>query len=111
VHRADDARLMETLVESGLGVGLLPALALTGSDAVRCAPATPAPPRRHVSALVRSGAARRPSLAAVLEALMRQASVVVGDAHLAGGPGGDPPRAATARGAAASPGAGPLDAA
>jgi DNA-binding transcriptional LysR family regulator len=73
VHRADDARLMETLVESGLGVGLLPALARTGSDAVRFAAATPAPPRRHVSALVRSGAARRPSLAAVLEALMRQA--------------------------------------
>ena len=76
VHRADDARLLETLVESGLGIGLLPALARTGSDAVRFAPATPAPPHRHVSALVRSGAARRPSLAAVLEALMRQASLV-----------------------------------
>ena len=111
VHRADDARLMETLVESGLGVGLLPALALTGSDAVWCAPATPAPPRRHVSALVRSGAARRPSLAAVLEALMRQASVVAGEAHAPGAPGGDPLGAATARGAAASPAAGPLDAA
>ena len=96
VHRADDARLMETLVESGLGVGLLPALARTGSDAVRFAAATPAPPRRHVSALVRSGAARRPSLAAVLEALMRQAAVVAGDAHAAG--------AASARAAAGSPG-------
>jgi DNA-binding transcriptional LysR family regulator len=73
VHRADDARLLETLVESGLGIGLLPALARTGSDAVHVAPATPAPPRRKVSALVRSGAARRPSLAAVLDALMRQA--------------------------------------
>jgi DNA-binding transcriptional LysR family regulator len=78
VHRADDARLMETLVEAGLGIGLLPSLARTGSDAVRFASATPAPPRRQVSALVRSGAARRPSLAAVLEALMRQASVVAG---------------------------------
>jgi len=55
---------------------------------VRFAAATPAPPRRHVSALVRSGAARRPSLAAVLEALMRQASVVAGEAHAAASPGG-----------------------
>jgi DNA-binding transcriptional LysR family regulator len=94
VHRADDARLIETLVASGLGVGLLPALARTGSDAVRFAEATPAPPRRHVSALVRSGAARRPSLAAVLEALMRQAALV-----------GEDPRAASARGPAGSPGA------
>src|ERR671914_671463 len=90
VHRADDARLMETLVESGLGIGLLPALARTGSDAVRFASATPAPPRRHVSALVRSGAARRPSLAAVLEALMRQGAGVAGEAHAPGAPGGDP---------------------
>jgi DNA-binding transcriptional LysR family regulator len=76
VHRADDARLLETLVAAGLGIGLLPALARSGSDAVRFASATPAPPRRHVSALVRSGAARRPSLAAVLEALMRQAAAL-----------------------------------
>lgn len=80
VHRADDARLIETLVEGGLGIALLPALARTGSEAVRFAEATPEPPRRHVTALVRSGAARRPSLAAVLEALMRQASLVAGDA-------------------------------
>jgi DNA-binding transcriptional LysR family regulator len=79
VHHADDARLIETLVESGLGIALLPALARTGSEAVRFAEATPAPPRRHVTALVRSGAARRPSLAAVLEALMRQASLLAGD--------------------------------
>jgi DNA-binding transcriptional LysR family regulator len=74
VHRADDARLIETLVASGLGVALLPGLARTGSDGVRFAETTPAPPRRHLSALVRSGAARRPSLAAVLEALVRQAA-------------------------------------
>jgi DNA-binding transcriptional LysR family regulator len=79
VHRADDARLMETLVESGLGIGLLPALARTGSDVVRFASATPAPPRRHVNALLRSGAVRRPSLAAVLDALLRQAAVVGGE--------------------------------
>jgi DNA-binding transcriptional LysR family regulator len=122
VHRADDARLIETLVASGLGIGLLPALARTGSDAVRSAEATPAPPRRHVSALVRSGAARRPSLAAVLEALMRQAALAGGgrpaaDAPRAGrgtqraAPGGGDPRSATAspeaagaRGPAGSPG-------
>jgi DNA-binding transcriptional LysR family regulator len=73
VHRADDARLIETLVAKGLGVGLLPALACSGSDAVRFAAASPALPRREVTALVRSGAARRPSLAAVLDALVWQA--------------------------------------
>jgi DNA-binding transcriptional LysR family regulator len=65
--------LAGTLVAAGVGVGLLPALARSGSEAVRYASASPAPPRRHVSALVRSGAVRRPSLAAVLEALRRQA--------------------------------------
>src|ERR671917_591483 len=83
VHRADDARLIETLVEGGLGIALLPALARTGSEAVRFAEATPAPPRRHVTALVRSGAARRPSLAAVPEALLRQASLVAEAAEAA----------------------------
>jgi DNA-binding transcriptional LysR family regulator len=73
VHRADDARLVEALVAARLGIGMLPALACSGSDAVRFAAAAPAAPGREVSALVRSGAARRPSLAAVLDALMRQA--------------------------------------
>src|SRR5918997_813207 len=101
VHRADDARLIETLVASGLGIALLPALARTGWGAVRFASATPAPPRRHVSALVRSGGARRPSLAAVLEALTRQGAMA-GDAN-----GVAPPAGAAsggARGAARSPG-------
>jgi DNA-binding transcriptional LysR family regulator len=71
-HRADDARLMETLVAAGLGIGLMPALAAAGAESVRFAEASPEPPRRQVSALVRKGAARRPSLAAVLEALMRE---------------------------------------
>jgi len=105
VHRADDARLIETLVEAGLGIGLLPALARSGSEAVRFGEATPAPPRRHVSALVRSGAARRPSLAAVLEALIRQAALVGMSPRSAGGS----PRAADSLGAAGS--AGPLGAA
>jgi DNA-binding transcriptional LysR family regulator len=104
VHRADDARLLETLVASGLGVGLLPALARTGSGAVRFVSATPAPPRRQVSALVRSGAARRPSLAAVLEALMRQAAALAGAADAAGSAGAGAPGAASARGPAGSPG-------
>jgi DNA-binding transcriptional LysR family regulator len=69
VHRADDAPLLQTLVGSGLGVGLLPALACSGSEDVRFAEVAPPPPRRHVSALVRRGAARRPALAAALDAL------------------------------------------
>jgi DNA-binding transcriptional LysR family regulator len=68
-HRADDALLLHNLVRSGLGVALLPALACTGCEGVRYAKAAPAPPRRRVSALVRRGAARRPALAATLEAL------------------------------------------
>jgi DNA-binding transcriptional LysR family regulator len=82
-HRADDARLIEALVEGGLGIGLLPALACSGSEALRFAETRPAPPRRQVTALVRSGAARRPSLAAVLDALMRQASPMAAEAQVA----------------------------
>jgi DNA-binding transcriptional LysR family regulator len=75
VHRADDALLLQGLVASGLGIGLLPALACFGSNRVRFAElAAPAPPRRHVGALVRRGAARRPALAAVLEALLVRAA-------------------------------------
>lgn len=69
VHRADDATLHQALVAAGLGIGLLPALACRGSAGVRYARVAPAPPSRHVLALVRRGAARRPALAAVLEAL------------------------------------------
>jgi DNA-binding transcriptional LysR family regulator len=79
VHRADDARLIESLVEAGLGTALLPRLACSESQAVRFAEARPAPPRRQVTALVRSGAARRPSLAAVLDALKHQAQLVAAD--------------------------------
>ena len=68
VHRADDAPLLQALVGSGLGIGLLPALACSGSEDVRFAEVDPPPPRRHVSALVRRGAARRPALAAALDA-------------------------------------------
>jgi DNA-binding transcriptional LysR family regulator len=72
VHRADDATLLQSLVASGFGVGLLPALACFGSETVRYAEVSPPPPRRHVSALVRRGAARRPALAAALDALRRR---------------------------------------
>jgi DNA-binding transcriptional LysR family regulator len=70
VHRADDALLIQALVAAGLGIALLPALACTGSDGVRFAQVGPPPPSRHVSALVRRGAARRPALAAALDALV-----------------------------------------
>jgi DNA-binding transcriptional LysR family regulator len=72
-HRADDGLLFQTLVAQGLGVGLLPALACIGSTDVQFATVVPAPPRRHVSALVRRGAARRPALAAALDAMRHQA--------------------------------------
>ncbi len=72
-HRADEASLLTALAASGLGVGLVPALACEADDPVRYAEAVPAPPARIVHALVRRGAARRPALAAVLAALRDQA--------------------------------------
>ncbi len=73
VHRADDAVMHETLAAAGLGVGLLPALACTGSKRVRCAQLAPPLPCRHLSTLVRRGAARRPAVGAALDALRRAA--------------------------------------
>jgi len=72
-HRADDAALHRGLAEAGLGIGLLPALACNGPERVRFAKLANPSPRRHVSAFVRRGAARRPALAAVLDALSRRA--------------------------------------
>jgi len=69
VHRADEATVHHALVAAGLGIALLPALACTGAEGVRYATATPAPPRRHVDALVRRGSDRRPAVAAALAAL------------------------------------------
>lgn len=74
-HTADEASVHHALAAAGLGVGLLPALACSGADGVRYARATPAPPRRHVAALVRRGAGRRPAVAAVLDALRQAARV------------------------------------
>jgi DNA-binding transcriptional LysR family regulator len=71
VHTADEASVHHALAAAGIGIGLVPALACPGADGVRYARATPAPPRRHVSALVRRGAERRPAVAAVLDGLRR----------------------------------------
>jgi len=67
VHRADDATLHLALVEAGLGVGLLPALACPPDRNLRYVPLEQ--PRRHLAALARRGAARRPAVAAALEAM------------------------------------------
>jgi molybdate transport repressor ModE-like protein len=68
-HRADDATLILGLVGAGLGVGFVPQLACTPYPGVHYARAVPAPPRRHISALLRRGAAQRPALAALLAQL------------------------------------------
>src|SRR5918999_2301489 len=68
-HRADDARLIQELVAARLGIALLPALACAPAPGVRYLEVTPSPPRRHVWALTRRGATRRPALAAALSAL------------------------------------------
>ena len=73
LHRADEAAMHRRLAEAGLGVGLLPALACSGPERVRFAKLAAPSPRRHVSALVRRGAAKRPALAAALDALRRTA--------------------------------------
>ena len=69
VHRADDSVLHQALVAAGLGVGMLPEMACGHSDGVHFARIAPPAPRRHLSALLRRGSARRPALAATLEAL------------------------------------------
>lgn len=76
VHRADDAAMHRGLVAAGLGIGLLPAIACAGSEEVRFARVAAHAPRRHVSAYVRRGAAQRPALAALLDALRRRAGSV-----------------------------------
>jgi DNA-binding transcriptional LysR family regulator len=68
-HRADDATMILGLVAAGIGVGLVPELACVPYPGVAYAHALPTPPLRHVSALLRRGAAQRPALAALLDAL------------------------------------------
>ena len=69
VHRADDARLIQALVAAGLGIALLPELACEPAAGVTYLEVTPSPPRRHITALARRGATRRPAVAAALTAL------------------------------------------
>jgi DNA-binding transcriptional LysR family regulator len=77
VHRAGEAAVHQALVAAGLGVGLLPALALSDPPAgMRLAHALPAPPRRHISAFVRRGARQRPVITAALLALVETAAAV-----------------------------------
>jgi DNA-binding transcriptional LysR family regulator len=71
VHRADDDGLHRALAAAGLGIGLLPELACPPQPGVRYARAVPEPPRRHIVALLRRGAAGRPAVAAALTALAR----------------------------------------
>ena len=68
VHRADDARLIQALVAAGLGNALLPALACEPAGNIEYVAVTPTT-QRHVWALARRGATRRPALAAALHAL------------------------------------------
>jgi DNA-binding transcriptional LysR family regulator len=68
-HRADDAALHRALAAAELGIGLLPRLACEGGG-VRFVHLAPPEPERRVWALLRRGAARRPALAAVLDALI-----------------------------------------
>jgi DNA-binding transcriptional LysR family regulator len=72
-HRADEAAVIEALAGSGLAVGLIPALACSGSDGVRYLEVSPSPPARRIQALVRRGASRRPGTAAVLAAVRDRA--------------------------------------
>jgi DNA-binding transcriptional LysR family regulator len=74
MHRADEAFVIQALVASGLGVALLPALACSDPFGLRYTPVLPAPPSRHIFTLVRRGAAKRPALAATLDALQHQAA-------------------------------------
>jgi DNA-binding transcriptional LysR family regulator len=103
-HRADEAFVVQSLVAAGLGVALLPALACTPVPGVHYAAGRPAPPSRHVVALVRGGAARRPALAALLALLRHQADVVRTTLVLgAGVPAASPGRTSSPHGRADRP--------
>ena len=73
-HRADEASLIIALCAAGLGVALLPALACVPQAGIHYVSVEPAPPRRHVAAFVRRGAAARPAVAATLQGLVSVAA-------------------------------------
>lgn len=64
-----------TLIEKGLGIGLVPRLARISSDyrVVRVPVAGPAAPHRRVVAAIRRGARERPLIARTVDALREQA--------------------------------------
>ncbi|MDI2126524.1 LysR family transcriptional regulator [Yinghuangia seranimata] len=85
VHRADEWTTVFGLVEAGLGISLVPRLVTSriaapppGERGVVIRELTGAPPMRHITVFVRNGAERAPHIAAVLDALTRQAERVRG---------------------------------
>lgn len=77
VCRSSDYRFMSALVGAGVGVTLLPALALPDRDDVRILQLEP-PPTRYVGAWVPDRPWRSPAVAQVLESLRRRAAELAG---------------------------------
>ena len=77
VRRSSDYRFMSALVGAGVGVTLLPALALPDRDDVRILQLEP-PPTRYVGAWVPDRPWRSPAVAQVLESLRRRAAELSG---------------------------------
>ncbi|GAB3000192.1 LysR family transcriptional regulator [Amycolatopsis acidiphila] len=67
VHRVNDFRVIEALVAAGHGIALLPRY--TMSPAVLSRPLAGLRAARHIEAVMRTGAAARPAVTTVLEAL------------------------------------------
>jgi len=75
VHRAEEVAVQLALVSGGAGVALVPRLGCSPPVAgVSLSPITRPRLERHVFALVRRGAERRPEIRTVLEALIDQAA-------------------------------------
>jgi DNA-binding transcriptional LysR family regulator len=69
-HRTNDWQAMLSLIASGAGVGLIPALALDrGRPGVVALPIQPQEPARSIYAAVRRGSENAPHIAAVVDAL------------------------------------------
>jgi DNA-binding transcriptional LysR family regulator len=75
-HTTNDFQVEFALVQANAGVGLVPELAGAPPPGVVLKPVTGAPPARRIYAAVRAGSSRRPAIAAMLEALVRQPSKV-----------------------------------
>lgn len=84
-HSTDDYVVVQHLVEAGLGVALLPGLALRATRLPGVAVvALPAEPPRAVSAVVRHGSTVVPAVSATLAALMAAVAAVTGSPIRAG---------------------------